>query len=241
MKHTKFFLAIVAAVLLSGCVNRIAEEINNEQGKEENQPTEQPEVSFYVERIGVMMFDFKNLSKGCESFTWDFGDGMVAYGKDATHVYENIGTYKVTLYGKDKKGYTYKSSQTITIDKPTPYIAGFVLYSIPYEDRYYRFFIKDDAVLPSSWDWSTGYTPLMYNTMLPYTITLSTPHGFENLESHSYYTIQLNRFTSTYAAGSAQCLKQQLKVSDILKYLPEYHLETETGATSIGIIMAYDY
>lgn len=235
MKRLLFLCAAVVA--LSGCVNHIVDQIIDG----ETDPTLPAMLTFSYEREGAMLFTFTNASTGYVSYKWEFGDDTYSTGFHASHAYDRPGTYTVILSGTTSKGVTDKTQRVITINKPTPYIAGFTLYSIPYEDRYYRFFIKDDAVLPSSWDWSTGYTPRLYNTMLPYTITLATPHGFDNLESHSYYTIQLNRFTSTSADGSAQCLKQKIKVSEIMEYWPEYVLETETGATRIGIHMLYDY
>ncbi len=40
---------------------------------------------------------FTNLSNGADSYHWDFGDGNSSTEMNPQHVYENAGTYTVTL------------------------------------------------------------------------------------------------------------------------------------------------
>ena len=55
-------------------------------------------VDFDIERTSnPMWFNFTNLSSGATEFRWDFGDGTWTFDKNARKVYENPGTYTVTL------------------------------------------------------------------------------------------------------------------------------------------------
>ena len=198
-------------------------------------------VDFDYKRETPLMVSFTNLSSGADAYRWDFGDGMWSQGYDAIHEYETTGEYVVTLTATIG-GIKYDKQTTIAIDEPDAYIAGYTLYRIPYENRYYKVVFKDDALLPSSWDFQTQYTPMLDASDLPYTARLLTPRLFENIDAHEYYTVQVVRNTSTSnASGDASCMKQRLEVKDIKQYQPEYILRTETNSTAIGIIMQYEY
>ncbi len=56
-------------------------------------------VDFELEGTGASLWcNFTNLSSGATDFRWDFGDGTFSFAKDkAIKVYENPGTYTVTL------------------------------------------------------------------------------------------------------------------------------------------------
>lgn len=60
----------------------------------------------------------KNETKGCDSYTWDFGDGTTGKESDTIHRYTHAGNYTITLTTvKGKK--TKTMTQTISIDPPT--------------------------------------------------------------------------------------------------------------------------
>lgn len=197
-------------------------------------------VDFEYNRISPLMYEFTNTSIGCTSYKWDFGDGTYSFGQDALCTFEKPGTYTVTLFG-EANGERYNHREKINVTVPDVYIAGYTLYSIPYENRYYKLVFKDDALLPSSWDFQTGYTPILENADLPYTVRFNTPRAC-NPSNHSYYSVQVIR--STNAATSADdvsCMKQKITKKQLLEYQPEYILQTESGTTAVGVIMEYDY
>lgn len=197
-------------------------------------------VDYEYNRISPLMYDFTNLSVGCTSYKWDFGDGTFSYGTDATHAFEEPGTYYVTLFG-EVNGERFNHREKIDVSVPDVYFAGYRLYSIPYENRYYKLVFKDDALLPSSWDFQTTYTPMLENADLPYTVRFNTPRACDPYK-HAYYTIQVIR--STNAATSADdvsCMKQRITDKQLQQFLPEYILQTESGATAVGVIMEYVY
>lgn len=221
MKKHLFFLAII---LLAGC----------------SQP-KQILVDFDVNRLSPLMYQFTNLSTGCDAYRWDFGDGTWATGTDAMHAFETAGTYTVTLTA-EADGIKYERRETVNVTVPTIYIVGYVLYHIPYENRYYRASFKDDALLPSSWDFYTNYTPLLTESYLPYTYIFNYPRVLDNPLSHDYYTVQIFRNTTTTdTSGDVSCMKQKLTVKDLKTYLPEYVLSTASDNTTIGVLMDYDY
>lgn len=198
-------------------------------------------VDFTYKRETPLMVSFTNLSTAADAWRWDFGDGMWATGYDALHAYESTGEYTVTLTATIG-GVKYDRTMTLYLDEPAAYIAGYTLYRIPYENRYYKLVCKDDALLPSSWDFQTSYTPMLTEDDLPYTARLLTPKLLTDIDAHEYYTVQVMRNTTTSnASGDASCMKQRLNVKDIKTYQPEYILRTETNSTAIGIIMQYEY
>ncbi len=58
------------------------------------------------------------------NYTWDFGDGNVAYGKIAKHSYADDGIYNVTLAVKDNDGATSVAWKLITVANVPP-VANF--------------------------------------------------------------------------------------------------------------------
>ena len=233
MKRFYLFLIIVSA-LLCACKDEYNSSVDVAKYGETI------EVYFEYNRRSPLMYEFTNKSYGCVSYRWDFGDGTFATGKDAMKSFDAIGKYKVTLTGTAKDGKTYKQSQVITVTKPKMYIFGVKFYRIPYESRYYSFQFKDDALLPSTWDEYFGYTAMLNNSDLPYGVKLDTHKEFVNLESHEYYTVYVYRTNDPSSKkNDVQCLKQQLKVKDLLRYEQEYILEN-TG-TAIGVVMDYEY
>ena len=205
-------------------------------------PTPQPSVIDYtVTRISPLMFSFDNNSTGFDSYRWDFGDGMWSESKNTVHTYEKTGEYIATLTAT-ANGKNYNKSTTVKVTQPDVYFTGFVIYHIPYDNKYYKLVFKDDNLLPSSWDFQTTYTPLLSEYQLPYTREWTEPKLLESINNHTYYTIQVMRNNSTSGGTDTQCMKQKLMVSDILSgYLPEYILQTETGSVAIGILMGYDF
>ena len=198
-------------------------------------------IDFTYDRLSPYMVQFTNYSHGCDSYRWDFGDGAYSYDKDATYTYSSLGTYTVSLTGT-ADGQKHIIQQTIRLTAPHVFFAGYTLYSIPYENRYYKLVFKDDNLLPSSWDFFTIYSPLLDNSYLPYTKIWSNPQELTNLDSHSYYTVEVIRtIDASSTANDVSCMKKKLMVKDIKTYQPTYILQTETGATVVGIEMYYEY
>ncbi len=223
----RLYYTLLAVAILSSC----------------NKPAElQTGVDFASERIAPLMFRFTNLSTGYAEYRWDFGDGTFSLGVDALHTYETTGTYTVSLMATTETGARAIHQQTIDITTPAVYFAGVTYYRIPYDNRYYKVVFKDDALLPSSWDFQTQYTPMLSADYLPYHYQFTTPRILQSPSTHTYYSIQVFRTeNAANSNGDVSCMKQQLKVSDLLRYLPEYVLQTESGATAIGIKMQYSY
>lgn len=196
--------------------------------------------AFSYDRETPLMLSFFPLNSKYDSYKWDFGDGMWSYAKEAIHTYEALGTYTVTLT-VTHNGNTASARSNITLTQPTAYVDGFTIYAIPYDNKYYRLVFKDDALLPSSWDWNTIYTPMLTTADLPYSYTMNTKKEFTNPTQHDYWTITLMRANSSSGTGETSCLKCKLTQSDLLQYKPEYIGRSESGNTAFGIKMGYRY
>ncbi|MEQ8534193.1 MAG: PKD domain-containing protein, partial [Imperialibacter sp.] len=106
-----------------------------------------------------------------DEFAWNFGDGAQALGPDTTHVYQQIGTFNVTLNITNRCGLDTTLVQTVVIN-PTPEqpivpsaVAicddnGVVLTAWP----------QDDPGL--TYTWSTGETTREITVLQPSTITI---------------------------------------------------------------------
>ena len=57
-------------------------------------------------------------AEGVVQWEWSLGDGSTALGQTASHVYENTGTYDVTLTVTDSNGYTDGTTRTIAVLAP---------------------------------------------------------------------------------------------------------------------------
>lgn len=198
-------------------------------------------LAFSYERLTPLMYAFTAQSVGYDEYKWDYGDGSYSFGMDGMHAFEEPGQYTVTLIAS-LNGVKYDARKTINVTYPDVYVAGYTLYHIPYNDRYYKLVVKDDALFPSAWDWETVYTPMLDETDLPYTIYFNNPVLMENMLNHDYYTVQVIRTTNAANDNNdVSCMKQKLTVKELKQYRPEYILQTETGSTTVGIIMEYRY
>lgn len=61
------------------------------------------------------------------NWTWNFGDGTIAYGKKVNHTYYNAGTYNATLTVKDDDGAIDSYTLQITVEKERKGVPGFEL------------------------------------------------------------------------------------------------------------------
>lgn len=242
MKHTRFLFVALAALAMIACskdepTQKPSGGGSTPSGGDKYPPT----ISFTYERLSPIMVKFTNTSVGCDDFEWDFGDEMYATGKDATHEYAELGTYIVYLTGK-VDGKTYTHAEKIDLTRPTGiWITGYTIYKIPYNNKYYRFSFKDDALLPSSWDWYSTYTPSLTESALPYEYTFQNPQKFDQPYTHEYWKIQMLRANNQSGSGETSCLTGKLQLKDLERYQPEYVFRGESGTSAFGIHIGYEY
>lgn len=60
-------------------------------------------------------FDSRKFVGPMESYTWNFGDGEMAQGRLASHLFVSEGTYSVTLTAKQKTGQVRKERLTVLV------------------------------------------------------------------------------------------------------------------------------
>ena len=214
--------------------------------KEQNTPTytggdkqKQVSISFTYQLTAPFTYAFTNTSSGAESYKWDFGDGNFSYEDNVTHKYAATGTYTVTLTGT-ANGTKYDNRQKITVKQPEIYVAGYTLYKVPYENKYYKVVCKDDDWFGTDWGFTTTYTPLLDKTDLPYSQHFKSPLLMDKLDGDNYYTFYVYYTKNTSnTSGDTQCLKQKLNKSEIYTYKQEHILTSDNGQTQLGILMEY--
>ena len=236
----KILLSALLVALFAGC-------------KEQNPPTynggstggnsggNNVSVDFSYQQISPLSFSFINKSKGVNSYKWDFGDGTWSNEKDVIHQYESFGTYNVTLTATIG-GEKIDCRKKITVKSPSIYVAGYKLYKIPYENKYYKVVCEDDDWFTTNWGFTTVYTPLLDNSDIPYVKYFSSPKLMDKLDGDNYYTIYVYHTKNTSStSGDTQCLKQKLSKNAIYQYKNEHILQSDNGQTKIGILMEYKY
>lgn len=246
---TKFYLMTMIALAMIACGERNTPSTPNGNGNGGGNSggggngggsTTKVEINFSYRVVKPFTVEFTNTSVGADSYKWDFGDGDYSSNKDVTHAYASTGTYTVTLTGT-ANGTKYDCRKKITIKKPAIYIAGYALYSIPYENKYYKVVCKDDDWFSTNWGFTTSYTPLLELSDIPYTKYFNSPLLMDALDGDNYYTFYVYYTkNSSNTNGDTQCLKKQLQKTEIYKYKDEHILTSDNGKTKLGILMHYE-
>jgi PKD repeat protein len=145
---------------------------------------------------------FTSSSLNGVDFTWDFGDGSTSIAENPIHVFNDPGTYTVTLKVKNADGQNQKSVQ-ITIKKPftKASLTKVVLTSMPFldgsgsgwdafdgPDLFMQLLSPnpDNTVLEES-----GVVSNLVSSMLPVTWNLTTPYTINDFNFSDFYFIQL--------------------------------------------------
>ena len=88
-----------------------------------------PEADFKYSPSGINAIKFTDLSYDSDgiivNYTWNFGDGSIAYGSTVTHRFVDDGTYNVTLVITDDDGATATITKNITVANVPP-VADFI-------------------------------------------------------------------------------------------------------------------
>lgn len=110
-----------------------------------------PEAVFYANtlepEVGQEVF-FTNDSHHAENFEWDFGDGIISYAENPSHIYTGTGTFEVTLTVISKNGLEDQAKLTLEVMIPT-------LLEIEVLEYYDRYSVSDASVFlySSITDW----------------------------------------------------------------------------------------
>ncbi len=114
---------------------------------------------------------FENLSLHGEIYCWDFGDNtQPKYGKNAVHIFNNEGIYKVTLTVYGNGGMNSEQKLIYVVKKPQ--ISFQVSDTIAnVNDTIFLHAHIISGILPSSWFWTfgDGYTSTLQNPFHIYT------------------------------------------------------------------------
>lgn len=145
---------------------------------------------------------FVNLSDSATSYQWDFGDGSTATSISATHAYDEIGTYYVSLISTDNAGCADTMQQEINIIVRTPATMDF-----SYDTCLMQAQFVSTSVNTGSWYWSfgdgttstssapahvynqSGYVPVLFvtNNNTPCADTLVQVFDAAPVPEHAFY------------------------------------------------------
>ncbi|MDD1768156.1 MAG: PKD domain-containing protein [Methanomassiliicoccales archaeon] len=92
------------------------------------------------------------------NWTWDFGDGRVAFSRNVTHSYSDEGEYGVVLTVRDDESVENSVSETIIVENRPPVVSFSYSPDFPAVGEVVQF--SDDSVdtdgLIVSWEWDFG-------------------------------------------------------------------------------------
>ena len=226
IRMKKIHLFLIFFVLLSACRDTNAPVIPG--------GSKDKSVGFSYELTKPFTISFLNTSSNISRYKWDFGDGYTSTQESPMHTYNETGKYRVTLTGDD----TYECHATITISKPKIYVAGWRLYNIPYENKYYKLAMYDDDWFGNDWWFETVYTKLLCNSDLPFTHKFNKPVLMDKLDGDNYYTIKLYYSKNTSSDGTL-CYSTKLTKEYIYKYWDEYVWTSSEKGVKLGVLMEY--
>jgi hypothetical protein len=78
-------------------------------------PTPRPPTVDFRFDVNGLSVKFTNLARGADTWLWRFGDGTTSDARHPTHVYEEAGTYTVTLTGFATNGASASESKNVTV------------------------------------------------------------------------------------------------------------------------------
>lgn len=202
--------------------------------------TEETKVDFIAKVVPPLTVVIKDKSTGIHTnLIYDMGDGTQITkskaGEMFEHRYKKAGQYRIYARTGDKQ---HEAGKDVTINEPAIYAAGLTFKKVDKDGMYYRFSLDDDGpILVKTWFKST-YTPILYNSSLPYTFTFTNSVLLENPSKHDYYTLYVHYNTKQSGDGT-QCLKQQIKINKFLEY-PEYiEVKNNSGNTQVRLNLGY--
>ena len=122
-----------------------------------------PEVKalFTTPARGCVPYDavFKNQSLGGLNFLWDFGDGTTSTEDEPTHLYNNVGTYRVTLQAFDSTSCNKVDSTSFTITVSSIPNASFMYNPLqPQENTVTNFMNQSTGATQYLWNFGDGDT-----------------------------------------------------------------------------------
>ncbi|RLF47925.1 MAG: hypothetical protein DRN10_03275 [Thermoplasmata archaeon] len=95
------------------------------------------------------------------NWTWDFGDGNISYGQNATHKYADDGAYAVKLTVTDNDGSSSSSTKEIVVLNVKPVAEFSYTPEKPQEGKYVSFqnlsSDADGVVVNATWDFGDGF------------------------------------------------------------------------------------
>lgn len=189
----RLFILIAAAIMLSGCVHKIKDEVMDDASYK-------VDFEYMISGKTVTFTNTSDSRLSFSAFTWIFGDGMMQEGiRDTKYTYSANGSYDVTLSAKLPSGRNKTCTKTVTIGSsgttdPETAKADFELTQTEaYGDQ---IFIKDHSTGSRVvYDFGDGTSKAEY----------TLPH--EMLIDHLYskygtYTVTCTAYTSTGASNT---------------------------------------
>ena len=117
------------------------------------------------------------------NWTWDFGDGSIAYSRNVTHSYSGIGDYKTTLVVRDDESEENATSKIITVRNRLPQVSFSFFPDFPAIGETVNFSDQsvdlDGYIVARTWDFGDGVSSSEVNP----------PHAFT---SKGVYTVKLS-------------------------------------------------
>jgi gliding motility-associated-like protein len=122
------------------------------------------------ERCAPATIEFNNTTRGGETFTWDFGDGSpVSTDIYPVHVYQNPGTYTVTLHAVDNSTCNIEDDTTATITiSGAPTAAFSFTPTKPEENTPVSFVNESIGAVSYHWEFGDGATSDQTNPVHQY-------------------------------------------------------------------------
>ncbi len=198
-----------------------------------------PEAKFSLKVTKPLTIDCTNLSSNAVEYLWDFGDGYTSKEESPVYRYTGKGAYKVTLRAFNADGEVSYYSKKVTVEEPTKIIfAGLRYNRVAYDNKYYKFQLKDSGPY-SVKTWANSTYTLLSNAVMPYDFIFVTPVVLSNIAKHDYYDIYVY-WSDKNGGNGNQVLRQRVYTSTIYAFYP-YEITRTSDNGSTQVVLLFDY
>ena len=175
------------------------------------------------------------------SWSWSFGDGGTSNARNATHTYDSVGTYTVSLTITSLTGSTTMTKANFITVNPQPPGAQFTLNSTGGLAPITVLFWDTSSGNPTSWSWDFGdgntstLPDPVYTFSAPghYYITLNVSNaGGSNTVTHDIFVVNGSNVALTVQGGVKKPL--YLTLADLHNKYPQLSLSFDYWSSSEG-------
>ncbi len=169
---------------------------------------------------------FTNISTNATDFWWDFGDGANSNQANPTHVYQNPGTYSVSLIARNAAGCadTMLQPSIVTVNGPVvDFVGDVTLGCVPLSVNFTDLSSSSAPITNWLWEYGTGGTSSSQNPSKVFTnkglsfvrLTVTDANGCSAVLTKPAYINATQPNSGFYAPTTTGCANQPISLINL--------------------------